>query len=126
MLQKVTLRLRQDTVRKNRYLDMDNIRYPTQATPPSVFSVRFTSVVVIKAILGLEDLRIFSPKSLSWNIRSQVVASILLKAASKGRKFSVVVLEGRLDTSGAKVAEVYANVDIPTTVMMYSVVGYVM
>ena len=58
--------------------------------------------------------------------RSRVVASLLLKAASEGRHFSVVVLEGRPDAAGAKAAKVYADAGIPTTVVLDSAVGYVM
>ena len=56
-------------------------------------------------------------------VRSRVVASLLLKVASEGRHFSVVVLEGRTDTAGADVATVYADAGIPTTVVMDYVVG---
>ena len=55
-----------------------------------------------------------------------VVASLLLKEESKGRHFSVVVLEGRSYTSGAKAAKVYADSSIPTTVILDSAVGYLM
>ena len=56
----------------------------------------------------------------------RVVASLLLKAESKGRHFSLVVLEGRSYTSGAKAAKVYADSSIPTTVILDSVVGCLM
>ena len=39
----------------------------------------------------------------------RVVESLLIKAASKGRHFSVVVSEGRPDEVGAKAAKVYAT-----------------
>ena len=57
--------------------------------------------------------------------RIRVVASIMLKAASEGRNFSVTVLEGRPDAAGAKADKVYAKSDIPTTVVLDSTVGYV-
>ena len=58
--------------------------------------------------------------------RSQVVASLLLNAASKGRHFFVVVLEGRPDAAGEKAYKVYSNAGIRTTVVLDSEVGYVM
>ena len=41
--------------------------------------------------------------------QSRVVTFLLHKVASKGRHLSVVVLEGRPDTTGAKVAKSYTN-----------------
>ena len=38
----------------------------------------------------------------------------------------MVVLEGRPDVAGAKAAKVYANANIPTTVVLSSAAGYVM
>ena len=57
--------------------------------------------------------------------QSRVVVSLLIKADSEGRHFSVVVLEVRPDAEGAKAAKVYADAGIPTTVVLDSVVGYV-
>lgn len=56
---------------------------------------------------------------------SRVVSSLLIKAAET-RHFSIIVLEGRPDASGAKSAKVYADAGIPTTVVLDSAMGYVM
>ena len=59
--------------------------------------------------------------------RSRVVEAVLLRAAlAEGRRFRVVVLEGRPDAGGAKVARTYAAAGIPTTVVLDSAMGYVM
>ncbi|KAG7340555.1 translation initiation factor IF-2 [Nitzschia inconspicua] len=60
---------------------------------------------------------------------SRVVASILLKAAvQQGKHFDIIVLEGRPDAAGIKVAKAYAshNSKIPTTVILDSAMGYIM
>ena len=54
-----------------------------------------------------------------------MAASLLLKAASEGRNFSMVVVEGRPDAVVAKAAKVYADARIPTMVVLESTVGYV-
>ena len=38
----------------------------------------------------------------------------------------MVVLRGRLEVAGAKAAKVYSDARIPTTVMLDSVIGYMM
>jgi translation initiation factor eIF-2B subunit alpha len=60
---------------------------------------------------------------------SRVVASILLKAATQhGKRFDIIVLEGRPDAAGVKAAKAYAShsSQIPTTVILDSAMGYVM
>ena len=59
-------------------------------------------------------------------VQRQVVESLLLKAASEGRYFYIVVLEIRPDTAGSNVENIYANSVIPATVVLESTVGYVM
>lgn len=56
---------------------------------------------------------------------SRVVAALLLKAAET-KHFSLCILEGRPDASGAKAAEFYSKAGIPTTVILDSAMGYVM
>lgn len=58
---------------------------------------------------------------------SRVVSSVLLEAA-KTKHFDIIVLEGRPDAAGAKVAQAYAShpSKIPTTVVLDSAMGYIM
>jgi len=56
---------------------------------------------------------------------SRVVSSLLLKAAAH-KHFSIIVLEGRPDASGAKAAKVLSDAGIPCTVVLDSAMGYVM
>jgi translation initiation factor eIF-2B subunit alpha len=59
---------------------------------------------------------------------SRVVASILLQAATHGKHFDIIVLEGRPDAAGVKAARAYAShsSQIPTTVVLDSAMGFVM
>lgn len=58
---------------------------------------------------------------------SRVVASVLLEAAET-KHFDIIVLEGRPDAAGAKVAQAYAShpSKIPTTVVLDAAMGYIM
>lgn len=57
---------------------------------------------------------------------SSVVSKLLIKAAQETH-FSVIILEGRPDASGAKAAkELYSKAGIETTVVLDSAVGFVM
>jgi len=59
--------------------------------------------------------------------RSKVVEALILRAALvEGKRFRVMVLEGRPDAGGAKSARTYANAGIPTTVVLDSAMGCVM
>ncbi|KAI8112899.1 hypothetical protein M9434_004219 [Picochlorum sp. BPE23] len=57
---------------------------------------------------------------------SRVVLAILRRAAASGQQFSVVVTEGRPDETGFTMAKVLADLNIPTTVVLDSAVGYAM
>jgi len=46
--------------------------------------------------------------------------------AAKTKHFSIIVLEGRPDAGGAKVAKLYSDAGIPTTIVLDSAMGYVM
>jgi len=56
---------------------------------------------------------------------SRVVASLLLKAAET-KHFSLYILEGRPDASGARASEYFSKAGIPTTVILDAAMGYVM
>jgi len=56
---------------------------------------------------------------------SRVVTSLLIKAA-RTKHFSIVVLEGRPDASGAKAAKIYSEAGIPCTVVLDSAMAHVM
>lgn len=56
---------------------------------------------------------------------SRVVAALLLKA-SETKHFSVYILEGRPDATGAKAAEFYSKAGIPTKILLDSAMGQVM
>lgn len=56
---------------------------------------------------------------------SRVVAALLLKAAET-KHFSIYILEGRPDATGAKAAQFYAKAGIPTKVLLDAAMGYVM
>jgi translation initiation factor eIF-2B subunit alpha len=57
---------------------------------------------------------------------SSVVSKLLIQAAQETH-FTVIILEGRPDASGAKAAkEIYSKAGIETTVVLDSAVGYVM
>jgi translation initiation factor eIF-2B subunit alpha len=57
---------------------------------------------------------------------SRVALSVLRKAASAGRNFSVILTEGRPDDTGPTMARVLDELRIPVTVVLDSGVGYVM
>jgi translation initiation factor eIF-2B subunit alpha len=58
---------------------------------------------------------------------SRTVASVLLEA-TKTKHFDIIILEGRPDAAGAKVAQSYAShpSKIPTKVVLDSAMGYIM
>ena len=58
---------------------------------------------------------------------SRTVASVLLEAA-KTKHFDIIILEGRPDATGAKVAQSYSthSSNIPTKVVLDSAMGYIM
>lgn len=57
--------------------------------------------------------------------RSRVVEA-LLREAAKTKHFSVLVTEGRSNSSGVETAELLGAAGIPTTVILDSAVGYYM
>ena len=56
---------------------------------------------------------------------SRVVAALLLKAAET-KHFSIYILEGRPDATGAKAAQFYAKAGIPTKLFIDAAMGYIM
>ena len=56
---------------------------------------------------------------------SRVVAALLLKAAET-KHFSIYILEGRPDATGAKAAQFYAKAGIPTKILLDVAMGHVM
>lgn len=56
---------------------------------------------------------------------SRVVAALLLKAAET-KHFSIYILEGRPDATGAKAAEFYSKAGIPTRIILDAAMGYIM
>jgi translation initiation factor eIF-2B subunit alpha len=58
--------------------------------------------------------------------RSSVVEALLLRAATVEKKrFKVIVLEGRPDAGGAKIAATYDAAGIPTVLILDSAMGYI-
>lgn len=58
--------------------------------------------------------------------RSRVVAAVLKHAAQQGKRFSVIVTEGRPAGSGYAAARELLDANIPCTLVLDSAVGYVM
>lgn len=56
---------------------------------------------------------------------SRVVAALLLKAAET-KHFSIYILEGRPDATGAKAAQFYSKAGIPTKIILDAAMGYIM
>ena len=54
-----------------------------------------------------------------------MVAALLLKAAET-KDFSIYVLEGRPDATGAKAAQFYAKAGIPTKILLDAAMRYVL
>jgi translation initiation factor eIF-2B subunit alpha len=57
---------------------------------------------------------------------SRVVAALLIQAVQERKHFSLYILEGRPDATGAKAADYYSKAGIPTTVILDAAMGYVM
>lgn len=59
--------------------------------------------------------------------RSRVVSALLIKAATLYHKhFEIILLEGRPDAGGTKVAKEFTDAGIPCTIVLDSAMGYVM
>lgn len=57
---------------------------------------------------------------------SRVVFALLQRAAAQGTYFSVIVTEGRPDSTGQTMAKALDDINVPTTYILDSAVGYMM